>query len=246
MPDLARLALLLCLAAAASICQADELDDLLACNAEALGGSAAFEAIENIRVQLQISEPTFEVRGSYIASREGYMRIDIFAGEERVFAEGLNAGGAWQWNPEAGVTASDAAGAAALRNGIEGPGRFWTLAALRERGLGVELLEPGPLARPEERQLRLTRADGSTLDYFLSRETCLPTREVSRRAYHPDVDPTEMQVETTFSDPATVDGVLRFRRGESRNLETDDWLGTTQVLSVEHNSVLAEDFFEAQ
>ena len=246
MPDLARLALLVCLAGAASICQADELDDLLACNTEALGGSAAFKAIENIRVQLHISEPTFEVRGSYVASREGYMRIDIFAGEERVFAEGLNAGGAWQWNPEAGVTASNEAGAAALRNGIEGPGRFWTLAALRERGLGVELLEPGPLAKPGERQLRLTRADGSTFDYFLSRETCLPTREVSMRAFHPDVDPTEVQVETAYIEPEEVDGVLRFRRGESRNLNTGDWLGTTRVLSVEHNSALAEDFFEAR
>jgi hypothetical protein len=243
---LIRLAFLLSLAAVPAVGQADELDDLLGCNAEALGGAAAFEAIDNLRVELDISEPTFEVKGTYVASREGYMRIDIFAGEQRVFAEGLNAGGAWQWNPEGGVKATSAAGAAALRNGIEGPGRFWTLASLRERGLGVELLEPGALARPEERQLRLTRADGSTLDYLLARETCLPTREVSWRAYHPDVDPTEVQVETTFNEPVPVDGVLRFRRGESRTLDTGDWLGTTKVLSVEHNVDLAEDFFDGR
>ena len=75
---------------------------------------------------------------------------------------------------------------------------------------------PGPLARPGEWQLRLTRADGSAFDYFLDRETCLPTREVSQRAFHPDVDPTEVRVETAFSEHERVGEVLRLRRSESR------------------------------
>jgi hypothetical protein len=116
-----------------------------------------------------------------------------------------------------------AGAAAALRHGIESPGRFWTL-----------------------RQLRLTRADGSTVDYFLDGETCLPTREVSRRAFHPDVDSTEAPVETAFSEPERVGEVLRLRRGQSRRLDTGEWLGPTVVRSAEQNVKLAEDFFEAR
>ena len=238
--------LLIGLTAPATSLSTAALDDILACNAAALGGSAAFETIDNLRIELDIREPTFEVEGTYVASRDGFMRIDIRADGQRVFAEGLNAHGAWQWNPDAGVSAANAAGAAALRNGIESPGRFWTLAQLRGRGLGVELLEPGPLAREDEWQLRLTPAGGPVLDYFLARETCLPTREVSSRAFHPDVDATEVLIETSFSEPERIHGVLRFRRGESRNLATGEWLGTTVVRSVEQNVKLADDFFDAR
>jgi hypothetical protein len=224
----------------------DSLDSLLVCNATALGGEPALERIENLRIVLDIHEPTFEVTGTYVASREGYMRIDIEAGGQRVFAEGLNGDGAWQWTPEGGFSTSRPEGAAALRQGIESPGRFWTLRQLQQRGLAIEWLQPGPLARPGEWQLRLTRADGSAFDYFLDREACLPTRELSQRAFHPDVDATEVPVETVFSEPERVGEVLRFRHSESRRLDTGEWLGTTVLRSAEQNVKLAKDFFEAR
>lgn len=224
----------------------DALDGILACNAEALGGAEALAAIDTLRIELDIAEPGFEVQGSYVASRDGRMRIDIFADGQRVFAEGLSDGQAWQWTPADGVTASGAKGAAALRNGIESPGRFWTLAQLRERGMQVTLLEPGPQARAGEWQLQLTRSDGPPLDYFIERSSCLPTREVSRRAFHPDVDPTEVAVETAFSEPFTVNDVVRFRRSEQHNLDSGEWLGTTVVREVEPNVALEEDFFTAR
>lgn len=240
------LTLLLFLAPVAAMAAGETLDEILACNAGKLGGEAALGAIDNLRVELDIAEPGFAVQGIYVASRDGRMRIDIFADGQRVFAEGLNEKGAWQWSPDGGVKASNALGAATLRNGVEAPGRFWTLRQLRGRGLQVEWLEPGPLARPGEWQLRLTREDGSTLDYFLSCTTCRPTREVSRRAFHPDVDPTEVPVETAFSEPFAVDGVTRLRHGESRRLDTGEWLGNTVLRSVEHNVTLPEGHFDAQ
>jgi len=223
-----------------------DLDGVQGCHALALGGAAAFEPIDNLRIELDIAEPGFEVRGTYVASRDGRMRIDIFASEQRVFAEGLDGTRAWQWTPSRGVTEPNAEGAATLRNGVEAPGRFWTLEQLRERGLQVELVDAAPRALDNELQLRLTRADGSVLHYFLDRESCRPTREVSRRAFHPDVDPTEVQVETIFSEPFTVDGVLRFRRTEQRNLDNGEWLGTTVVRSVEQNVELPEGYFSAK
>jgi len=224
----------------------DTLDEILACNAAALGGADALAAVSNLRLELDIAEPGFEVQGTYVASRDGAMRIDIIAGDQRVFAEGLHDGQAWQWTPDTGVTASSAKGAAALRNGIESPGRFWTLAQLRERGLQVELLEPGPDAADGEWQLRLTSDDGPVLDYFLDRKSCLPAREVSRRAFHPDVDPTEVAVETAFSEPVTVNGVVRFRHSEQHNLDNGEWLGTTVVREIEQNVELEDDFFSAR
>jgi hypothetical protein len=250
-----RAARALCLAVLATVCPALPAEDarvaatletILACNAEALGGDTAFERIDNLRIALDIAEPGFEVTASYVASRDGRMRIDIEAEGRRVFAEGLDDAGAWQWTPDGGVRRQGADGAAALRNGVEAPGRFWTLRQLRDRGARVELLEPGPLAGAEEWQLRLTQADGTAVDHFLDRASCLPTREVSRRAFHPDVDPTESLVETAHGEPFRADGVLRFRRGESRDLESAAWLGTTLLRSVEHNVELPPGFFEAR
>lgn len=225
---------------------AESLNHILACNADALGGRDTFESIDTLSMELDIVEPGFEVRGRYVASRDGRMRIDVSADGQRVFAEGLDGQRAWQWSPERGVVTSNAQGAAALRNGVETPGRFWTLAQLRERGLKIEWVEDGPQARPDEWQLRLTQSDGSRLDYLLDRTTCLPRRELSRRAFHPDVDPTEVLVETEFSEPLTAEGVLRFRRSESRRLDTGDWLGTTVVRSLEQNVDLPVGFFEAR
>ena len=246
MSMLFRMILGFCVAVWGTAAADSALNDILACNAAAVGGEQALERIDNLRIRLEIREPTFEVTGTYIASRDGEMRIDIEAGGERVFAEGLIDGRAWQWTPDAGVDASRPEGAAALRHGIESPGRFWTLGQLQARGLGIKLVEAGPPARDGEWQLRLTRADGSALDYFLDRESCLPTREVTQRAFHPDVDATEVSVETVFSEPEWFDGVLRFRRGESRNLDTGEWLGTTAILDVEHNVPLPDGLFEAR
>jgi hypothetical protein len=223
----------------------DSLGRILHCNAQALGGDAAFREVRNLRLELDIREPGLEARATYVASRDGRMRIDVMVDGRRVFAEGLDGKRAWQWSPDAGSRDPGAVGAAALRNGVEAPGRFWTLGQLYSRGLNVEWLEPGPMARPDEWQLRVRRADASVMDYFVARSDCLPTREVSRRAFHPDADPTEVLVETLYSQPERVGGLLRFRRSESRDLSNGKWLGTTVLRTLEHNVELAEGFFEA-
>jgi len=79
---------------------ATELDSILSENARAQGG-AQLADIQAVRIKLHIQEPTFEVEGVYTATREGRMRIDIYAGGQRVFAEGLMDGPegvcAWEW-----------------------------------------------------------------------------------------------------------------------------------------------------
>jgi len=240
--SLSRFLLLACLLAVTPAALADRQEQILACNAAALGGMATLGDIETLRFDLDIREPSFAVQGRYVASRNGTMRVDIYAHGERVFAEGLEGGQAWQWTPE-GRSAASGDGAATLRHGIEAPGRFWTLWELQQRGLGVEWLKTGPQAKPDEWQLRLTRDDGSQFDYFIDRMSCLPTREVSSRALHPDVDPTVVTIETSYYEPFVVDGVVRFRVSEQRDLDSGEWLGTTRIVDVKQGLELADGFF---
>lgn len=241
-PPLRMLILAACLISFPHAARADSLEQALACNAAAVGGMPQLSEIDTLRFDLDIREPTFAVQGRYVASRAGKMRVDIYADGERVFAEGLVGDEAWQWTPE-GRTVAGPESAATLRHGIEAPGRFWTLRALQRRGLQVELLDPGPQAKAGEWQFRLTRADGSRYDYFIDRLSCLPTREVSRRALHPDVDPTVVTIETAYSEPFKVDGVLRFRVSEQRDLDSGEWLGTTRIVDVTQGLELAASFF---
>jgi len=237
-----RLALLASLLLGAPAALADRQEQILACNAAALGGMATLGGIDTLRFDLDIREPSFAVQGRYVASRDGTMRVDNYANGERVFAEGLEGGEAWQWTPE-GRTLAGADGAAALRHGIEAPGRFWTLWELQRRGLQVAWLPAGPQARINEWQFQLTRADGSQYGYFIDRMSCLPTRELSRRALHPDVDPTMVTIETSYDEPFVVDGVVRFRVSEQRDLDSGEWLGTTRIVDVKQGVELADGFF---
>jgi len=68
----------------------DPLENILQHNSTVMGGNQAWEQVDNLRIQLDIREPAFEVSGTYIASRNMGMRIDIESEGERVFAEGLH------------------------------------------------------------------------------------------------------------------------------------------------------------
>ena len=92
-----------------------------------------------MRYLLTIKEPSFEVTGTYVATRDGSMRIDIEADGQRVFSEGVHDGQAWQWTAGEGIALQDNKSAAALRHGIELPGRFFLLQDLHQSGEKVNL-----------------------------------------------------------------------------------------------------------
>lgn len=213
---------------------AEDLDTILALNATAQG-SAGLAKVTSVRHSLSIKEPGFEVAGTYVASRAGFMRIDIRSDGEHVFSEGLDQEDAWAWSPEDGVSTQSEAGAQALLHGIEMPGHFYTLLAVRDRGAKVTLVGALTEGGRSEWQVHVVMADGFERDYFIDQSTHRLTRQRDHRAFHPDVDPTLVTVETRFEDPELVDGVLVFMRQEQTNLDTGEWLGTTRVQSVEFN-----------
>jgi hypothetical protein len=223
--------------------RAAELGDILTRNAMAHGGVEAQQRVANVRYRLHIREPAFEVRGTYVATREGEMRIDVEADGQRVFSEGLDKGKAWQWTPTGGVTQQDEAGAATLRHGIEFPGRFFTLPEVRERGAVISLLGEVMDRGQPQWELRVTLQDGASRNYFIDQQSGLTARTRDRRAFHPGVDPTLVTIETRYSDPTRIDGLLLYRRSDNVNLDSGEWLGTTEVLGVEHNVELPDDYF---
>lgn len=223
--------------------RAEPFDDILARNAAAHGGIEAHQRVANVRYRLHIREPGFEVDGLYVATREGDMRIDIHADGQRVFSEGLQDGRAWQWTPGGGVTPQDAEAAAALRHGIELPGRFFTLLEVRERGAQVVFVGEVSDQGQQQWQWRVTLPDGFSRNYFIDPGSGRTVRERDRRSFHPAVDPTVATVETRYSDGVWINGLLVFRRSENVNLDNGEWLSTTEVLSTEHNVELPAEYF---
>jgi len=235
--------LLTCLLLASFACSAGDLDAILELNAVAHGGNDNFSRVENIRCLLTISEPGFEVSGTYVATRTGNMRIDIEADGQRVFSEGLNNGKAWQWTPGGGFEDQDENAAAALRHGIDSPGRFFSMQQARERGARVTLVGEVDDNGARQWQLNLVLPDGFSRDFFIEQQTGRTVRERDHRAFHPAIDDTKETVETIYQGESWVDGVLRFTRSDNRNADTGEWLGTTLIRAVEHNIDVGDEYF---
>ncbi len=222
---------------------AGQLEDLLARNAKAVGGSDNWALISNVRIQLDIEEPDFKVSAVYVATRQGSMRINIQLNGKTMFSEGLHQGQAWKWTPEGGARQQDEVSAAALRHGIQFPGRFFTLQELHQNGTRVTL--EGDLFEDDRRQwrVRVTLEDGFSKDYFIDDETAMVAREHDRRAFHPAADPDEIPIETRKEEPAWVANTLYFRVSRNINLATGEWLATTTVQSAERNVEIPENYF---
>ena len=207
------------------------LAELLACNDQAVGG-ASLRAMNEVEYDLHIVEPTFEVDGVYRATRSGTARIDIYAGDTRVFSEGWDGSTGWQLPQDADEPIpTSPEGGAALWHGLELPGHLWTFADLGDRGHTVTL-DPDPNLPPSEEQLHVTLTDGFEAWYVLDRGTCLITRKRDFRAFHPDVDPEEIWIETHFSDFREASGVTRAWTTTNVNATTGDTIGVTTLRAV--------------
>jgi len=238
------LLLILCLVPATLI--AGDLEQLLARNEAAVGGGENWARIENVRVQLTIEEPGFKLDATYVATRAGNMRIDIMAEDQKVFSEGLDRGTAWQWTPSDGIKLQSQQSTAALRHGIEFPGRFFTLMDLYRNGTTVTLEGQVLEGSGAQWRVRVTLADQFSRDYFIDDETALVVREHDRRAFHPAADPEAVLIETRKEEPDWLNGTLYYRSSKNINLQTEDWLATTRVHSLEHNVDVPEGYFQAE
>src|ERR1044072_4915607 len=110
------------------------LDEIVERNTNAMGGRAAIEAVQSIQIDLHIKDPSFEVDGTYSAMRPGKMRIDVSADGKNVFTEAFDGQNGWQWEGKGEQKPATEKATAALRHGVELPGKLFGLNELKARG----------------------------------------------------------------------------------------------------------------
>ena len=184
------------------------VDEVIERHTITMGGRAAIEAIQSIEFDLHITDPKFEVEGNYFTARPGKMRIDVNAGGEHVFTEAFDGQQGWQW--EGKGTAQKAAtekATAAVRHGVELPGKLFGLHELKARGHRIELAGRENIDGIQYYVLRLTLSDGYATTLYVDPKTWLITRRRDVRPLHVDVDPTPTTIEQRSSDFRTIGGV---------------------------------------
>jgi hypothetical protein len=215
------------------------LDDVIDRHTEARGGAAAIERIDALQLQLRITEPGFTVDATYVATRDGYMRIDIYADGQRVFTEALGPEGGWQLRQgETAPATLSPEGERALRRGLER-----NLYGLHElAGLGYELaLQPATGA--DHWAVIETGPDGFTRELRIHRDTALLGAALETKALHPDVDPTETRQETRFSGWERHGGILLATDSETRDVASGEVISRIRVIGVEINPDIEHQAF---
>lgn len=214
------------------------LPELLDRHEDALGAP-----LRSAQIELRIEEPTFTVTATYVAHRDGRMRIDVFDEGLRVFSEALDGDGGWQWQAGGGAMALSDAGRATLERGIVG-----NLYGLHERPSLGYLLELQGVVTIDGRCYWkvLSRApDGFEKLLFLDTATALVEREQEVSALHPDVDEAKQTVLTRVSDFRSQDGRTLPFRSEKVDAVTGDWLQRIRITRFVADPELPDEIFAA-
>lgn len=224
-------------------CEApDPLTQAIEKNTQSRGGAEAIASVQTLQIRIQITEPTFQVLGVYVAARDGRMRIDIFAEGQRVFSEGFDGQSGWQMAGDGTVADMSKAGEEAIQHGI-----ITNLYGLNEMagiGLAIEYSGRETIAGETYEKIDLIFEDGLVNHYFLQERTGLIVRQRSDVALHPDVDDTVQRFETVYSDFRTIGGVVYFFHEEKRDIDSGELVQTSQIEEIIQNPEIDSTFFE--
>ena len=219
------------------------LDTVIKSHTHAIGGYAAVENLQSIQTHFHLVEPKFEVDGIYAADRKGSMRVDIYAGDVRVFSEGYDGASGWQLpqNAQSGISTSPA-GTRALLHGIEN--QLYGLHEFQSRGHKLELTGEEVIDDTTYHLIKITYQDGNEIWRYVNATSWLVERTRERKALHPDVDPIETVLETRLSDFRKTDGILRAFHEEQVDMSTNQVVQTTHVKELMVNPILNIGFFD--
>jgi hypothetical protein len=219
-------------------------DEIIARNTEAMGGRQAIEAVHSIEITLHISETKFDVDAVYRAARPGAMRIDVTAGGKRVFSEGFDGEKAWQWPADAEHAVDESLQAtAALRHGVELPGKLFGLHEMRGRGDAVEFVGRERLDGTDFYVLRATLRDGYSTSLYVDPATWRITRRRDFRPLHVDVDPTPTTIEDQNFDFRQEGGVWFAFGSKQIDVPTGKVMETSRIETVKINSPVDQKIF---
>lgn len=227
-------------------CQASNhqsVDQLVERHTESRGGKAAIENVHSLRFDLEITEPGFTVRGDYIATRDGYMRIDVYSGNERVFTEALGPDGGWQLLQGATVpTDLSEDGEKALERGLIG--NLYGLHELSAFGYTLSLSETEVDNSENFWAIDQVGPDGYSKRLFMDKSSFLITRTIDTSALHPDLDATRSQTETRYTDFEAFGGVLFARLTEKIDTASARVVQTVVVKEIDINPTIDTDRFD--
>jgi hypothetical protein len=223
---------------------ATRLEEIVSRHTAARGGAAAIEAQQTVAIDVEITEPGFKVRGTWLGDRTGAMRVDIFDDGRRVYTESWRDGIAWQRTADGTVSTSSKAGAQALEHGLELPTNLHGLHELAAPRARLELRPDEPVDGHVHHVVRVTLEDGFVIEYLIDPRTWMIVRSRTRRALHPDVDPRPTVIESRYADFRETGGVLRPFASEDVDLSTGEVLARVRVLDVRGNLPLAPERFD--
>ena len=219
------------------------LDEIVQRNTNAVGGSAAIEAIQSIQIDLHIKDPSFEVDGTYYAARPGKMRIDVSAEGKHVFTEAFDGQTGWQWEGKGEQKPATEKATAALQHGVELPGKLFGLHEIKARGHRMKSIGREQIGGVNYYALQLILNDGYAVSLYVDPDTWLVTRRRDFRPLHVDADPTPTTIEQVSSDFRDVNGMkFPFATAET-DLNTGKLLESTIAKSVKINPTLPPTLF---
>jgi hypothetical protein len=170
----------------------------------------------------------------YRATVDGRMRIDVFSGEDRVFSEGIDEQGVWEWPAGQDTPAAvDHEGAGALAHGVEF--KLFSLSELARRGHSIEWSGQETLQAKDYDVLKVTMKDGFETYRFVNRETGLVDLSRDFRAFHPGIDATRQHLETRYDRWQQTDGIVRATRSQTFDLATGELSASAIVRRVAYN-----------
>ena len=220
------------------------LDEIIERNTGAMGGRGAIEAVQSIQIELHIKDPSFEVDGTYYAMRPGKMRIDVSAQGKHVFTEAFDGQNGWQWEGKGEQKAATEKATAALRHGVELPGKLFGLYELRARGHKMKSIGREQIEGVNYYVLQLILNDGAAISLYVDPNSWLVTRRRDVRPLHVDVDPTPTTIEQVSSDFHDVEGVKFPFATAEMDLNTGKLLESTITKSVKINPTLPPTLFD--
>lgn len=214
--------------------QVMDVEEILQKNLSAVRPESTFNNVENTEKIIQISEADYSLVARYRASSRGHMRIDVFSGDSRVYSEGKDEGGVWEW-----PSSKDAPenvyhdGMAALEHGIEF--NLFPLAELPGRGHEIGLVGRDTICDKEYFVLKVTLSDGFETYRYVNADTWMVDLSRDFRAFHPGVDNTKKNLETRYDQWKRADGVVFASRSQNVDLDTGAVIATTIVLDSRYN-----------
>jgi hypothetical protein len=220
------------------------LNNIILKNTAAIGGTAAVKAIHNLRMKLHIVENRLDLGGVYVADDLERMRIDIYAGDQRLYTEGYDGKRAWSLSKRETKGAFQGEHAtAALRHGVELPGKIFWLYQLREKGAKISLEGTHVIDGTKFFVLRVVLRDGFVVHLYVSSESFLIERMRDKRALHPNIDQDTAYLESVYNDFKKTDGVVRAFKDKQIDMRSGIVLSTTDIESVRVNISLDPDLY---